>query len=178
MPAGDGDDILYLMQDAVEGPLVGTVMSNGGLEKAVNNRLIRSKVGDQNVVAMMAEHNAKLGAEPSGHIIFKDGDMPAGDGLYAALRLLEHWKENNSVNWTRWPTTESSVRYQQTQLINGQKPKIEEWESIKKAHETGHRTVVRYSGTEPKLRILVEGAESKYFCEAIENEFRSKLKSL
>ena len=64
-------------------------MSNGGLDESLEHRLIRSKVGDKNVLSAMKSTHAVLGAEPSGHVIFLDGNMPAGDGLYAALRILQ-----------------------------------------------------------------------------------------
>lgn len=171
----DGDDILFLMRDAVNGPLVGTVMSNGGLDEALQGRLLRSKVGDQHVFALMTEHNALLGAEPSGHIIFRDGEMPSGDGLYAALRLLEHCSIPLVSDWKRWPTHQTSIRFTKSQLPNGKRPSLEDWISMKEAKKTGHRLVVRYSGTEPKLRILVEGTQAEYCSEQIREEFLSKL---
>ena len=171
----DGDDILYLMKTGIQGPLIGTIMSNGGLESALDNRLQRSKVGDQHVAALMKEHNALLGAEPSGHIIFKDGDMPAGDGMYAALRILEHCVDSLNVDWERWPTAQTNVRFRLEKLPNHEKPALTDWNSIDEAHRTGHRTVVRYSGTEPKLRILVEGPQANRFCQAIAAEFQNKL---
>ena len=83
----DGDDLIWLLRTRSPGPLVGTVMSNGGLEAALDGRLIRSPVGDAHVAEAMRETGASLGAEPSGHVLFADG-MPTGDGLYAALRVL------------------------------------------------------------------------------------------
>ena len=171
----DGDDVLYLMKESIEGPMVGTIMSNGGLDEALNGRLLRAKVGDKHVATLMKEHNAKMGAEPSGHIIFRDGDMPAGDGMYAALRVLSTCGKNLNVGWKRWPTSQTSIRFTVKDLPNHEKPTLLGWNSISKAHETGHRTVVRYSGTEPKLRILVEGPQATHFCALIEREFRSKI---
>ena len=171
----DGDDILYLMKTAIQGPLIGTIMSNGGLEAALDHRLQRSNVGDQNVAALMAKYDSMLGAEPSGHIIFKDGNMPAGDGMYAALRILDHCTDSLDVNWERWPTAQTNIRFKIEQLPNHEKPTLADWNSIEEAHRTGHRTVVRYSGTEPKLRILVEGPHAKDFCQAISDEFLKKV---
>lgn len=171
----DGDDILFLMRDAVEGPLVGTVMSNGGLDAVLQGRLLRSQVGDQHVFALMKEHNALLGAEPSGHIIFQDDNMPSGDGLYAALRLLDHCALPLVNDWTRWPTHQQSIRFTESQLPFGKRPSLKGWTSIKEAEQTGHRLVVRYSGTEPKLRILVEGEQAEYYSQQIQEEFLAKL---
>lgn len=164
----DGDDILWLLQEHIDGPLVGTIMSNGGLDTATNHRLHRSKVGDQNVFELMCTIDAKIGAEPSGHIIFRDGNMPSGDGLYAALRVLEHLQRPISISWQRWPSAQSSVRFSSS----CPKPKIEDLQEYQRALATGHRLVVRYSGTEPKLRILVEGPEAQHWCDAIATEFR------
>jgi len=172
----DGDDILFLLKETIQGPLVGTIMSNGGLETALDNRLVRSKVGDQNVYNMMLQYNACVGAEPSGHIIFTDGNMPAGDGLYAALRILESCPLPLKSDWTRWPTPQQSIRFQTTDLPNGVKPSLEHWSSMEKAIQTGHRIVVRYSGTEPKLRILVEGPKAKEHSDAMATDFKALLK--
>ena len=84
----DGDDILWMLHQHYDGPLVGTVLSNGGLEEALHGRLMRSAVGDANVEALMHSSGAKLGAEPSGHVLFADG-LPTGDGMFTVLRLLE-----------------------------------------------------------------------------------------
>ena len=108
----------------------------------------------------MKEHNALLGAEPSGHIIFKDGNMPAGDGMYAALRVLEHCMESLTVTWGR--SAQTNIRFKNEQLPNNEN-RAGRLNPIEEAHRTGHRTVVRYSGTEPKLRILVEGPKVTVF---------------
>ena len=63
-------------------------MSNGGLDKSLDNRLLRSKVGDRYVAEMMKDANADIGGESSGHMLFTDG-MPTGDGLYSALRVFQ-----------------------------------------------------------------------------------------
>ena len=164
----DGDDILWLLQKHIDGPLVGTIMSNGGLDSATDHRLHRSKVGDQNVFELMRKVDAKIGAEPSGHIIFRDGNMPSGDGLYAALRVLKHLQRPISISWQRWPSAQSSVQFSSS----FPKPKIEDLQEYQRALATGHRLVVRYSGTEPKLRILVEGPDAQYWCDAVATEFR------
>ena len=101
--------------------------------------------------------------------------MPAGDGMYAALRILDHCTDSLDVNWERWPTVQTNIRFKIEQLPNHEKPKLTDWNSIEEAHRTGHRTVVRYSGTEPKLRILVEGPQAKEFCQAIADEFLKKV---
>jgi len=154
----DGDDVLWMLRDAVSGPLVGTIMSNGGLGAALGERLERAAVGDRHVAARMVETGATLGAEPSGHVLFADG-WPTGDGLYSALRLLRAYVDADggpqlplpAGGWTRWPQAQQSLRY------SGARPPIAGLESIDGAESAGHRVVCRYSGTEPKVRVLVEG---------------------
>lgn len=164
----DGDDFLWLLKDSIPGKLIGTIMSNGGLDSALEGRLIRSQVGDQYVAQKMKEHQAILGAEPSGHVIF-DGEMPSGDGLYAALRILQAIQSPPiQINWTRWPMVQKNI------LFEGTKLPLEEISSIYQAMEDKQRVIVRYSGTESKLRILVEGQKAEYWVSKISNEFLEK----
>lgn len=153
----DGDDLLWLLGQAGSFPMVGTVMSNGGLEAALGGRLLRAKVGDRHVAALMKETGAPIGAEPSGHVLFADG-IPTGDGMVAALRALQAVRVNGVVTlplpvggWTRWPQAQASVRF------TGSRVPLDGWPSLAAVGAAGNRFVVRYSGTEPKLRILVEG---------------------
>lgn len=160
----DGDDILWLFRNHFEGPLVGTVLSNGGLEEALNGRLIRSPVGDANVEKLMHESGALLGAEPSGHILFGDG-LATGDGTYTILRLLDclgHIPKRPS--WERWPVCKENITI--TDRID-----LSILKSIKNAEESGQRVIVRYSGTEPLLRIMVEGKEAQIHLQRIREEF-------
>jgi phosphoglucosamine mutase len=172
----DGDDALFLLAAEGQGPVVGTVMSNGGLDAALPGRLLRSPVGDRSVAAKMLESGARFGAEPSGHILFSDGP-PTGDGVYAALRLLavgategrprlpllsgdgpsppsEVGVGTSRRRWSRWPLFTRDVRF------SGARRSLEGLTSIHSAEAAGNRVVVRYSGTEPLLRILVEGPAS------------------
>ena len=165
----DGDDFLIQMSKHVSGPLVGTIMSNGGLEGVIGERLIRSAVGDANVAAEMERSGANVGAEPSGHVIF-NSKMPAGDGMYAALRILETCPQPPlAIEWQRWPSASANVRFTGTRIA------LEQLSSISRAEAAGHRLVVRYSGTEPKLRILVEGANAEHWCTQIADDFRQQL---
>ena len=167
----DGDDMLFLLRQATTGPIVGTIMSNGGLDKSLDNRLLRSKVGDRYVAEMMKDAKADIGGESSGHMLFTDG-MPTGDGLYSALRVFQSaglppWE---NPRFPRWPSATSNIRYK-----GYKKVPLEELSSLDEAKEDGHRLVVRYSGTEPKLRILVEGERAEFWCNHIATEFQSKM---
>ena len=157
----DGDDILAFLALDGEGPVVGTIMSNGGLEAAFGDRLLRAPVGDRHVAAQMIRSGARLGAEPSGHVLFADGP-PTGDGLYAALRVLQALADPAGRprlplpvgRWTRWPQSSCNVR------LRGERRPLTGLASVAAAEAAGNRVVVRYSGTEPLLRILVEGPRS------------------
>ena len=173
----DGDDVLWLLRTHTTGPLVGTVMSNGGLEAGLGGRLRRSPVGDAHVAAEMQQSGAQVGAEPSGHVLFADG-LPTGDGLYTALRVLAAAAGSDgrpvlplpSGGWDRWPVEQGSVRF------SGPRIDLDQLESLDAARRAGNRLVVRYSGTEPKLRILVEGpAAPRAHVDAIAAEFRARL---
>jgi phosphoglucosamine mutase len=154
----DGDDLLWLLCGATDGPVIGTVMTNGGLEAALGGRLVRTPVGDQHVAAAMGTTGALVGAEPSGHVLFHDG-MPTGDGLYSALRALAAVSGADgrlplplpASGWTRWPVASLSVRF------TGPRLALSDLTTPPLAEAAGNRLVVRYSGTEPKLRVLAEG---------------------
>ncbi len=177
----DGDDILWFTCNSSTAPVVGTVMSNGGLGAALGGRLVRAPVGDANVALAMQEHQAPVGAEPSGHVLFADG-LPTGDGVYTALRVLAAIRGDTGrpvlpltrKDWSRWPVASTSVRF------SGPRVALDALTSIRAAENAGNRVVVRYSGTEPLLRILVEGPDTPEggptpFASAIAQQFRSLL---
>jgi phosphoglucosamine mutase len=171
----DGDDIMAIL--AIEGlrsgtlskkTLVTTVMSNGGLVATVEKaggRVVRTPVGDQNVIAEMLKQDLNLGGEQCGHIIVRD-HATTGDGLTAALQVLRVMKARNkrlselTQFWTRHPQVLSNVIVREKtpiENIPGIPSLIREAE---KALPEG-RVFIRYSGTEPKLRLLFEGPEKE-----------------
>ena len=155
----DGDDLLWILAQATDGPIVGTVMSNGGLEEALAGRLVRTDVGDANVHAEMVRIGAMLGGEPSGHIMIQGG-MPTSDGLYTALRVLQAAQGGPLPigGWKRWPQAKQNVRGV------GLDPNLD---AIHSAQESGHRVLVRASGTEPVVRVMVEGPQAEMWTEKI-----------
>lgn len=168
----DGDDMLWLLSQNTDGPLVGTVMTNGGLEAALGDRLIRAKVGDRHVAKKMVESGARVGAEPSGHVLFSDG-MPTGDGLYAALRILRDRGRTPRLllplaGWERLPTRTRNLRYE------GERRPLESLSTPDEARAAGQRVIIRYSGTEPVLRILVEGTDADTWLDRIAAEFSAR----
>ena len=166
----DGDDMLWILKDHCPGPLVGTIMSNGGLEEVLSERLVRASVGDRHVSKLMKETKATMGAEPSGHVLFSDG-LPTGDGLYTALRILDSvgFPPFNR-SWTRWPCYQKNITFSSSRIP------IENFSTPNKARSDGQRVIVRYSGTEPKLRILVEGLNAEKWIKEIYTECEMQLK--
>jgi len=152
----DGDDLLYLLDDG--GPVVGTVMSNAGLEAALQGRLIRTPVGDRHVALAMAEHDARVGGEPSGHLILAGGP-PTSCGLYTALAVLARHADAQGRprlplpvdGWTRWPQARRNVAVRAPTV---------EVEAASQARAAGMRVLVRASGTEALVRVMVEGRDA------------------
>lgn len=172
----NGDQIMALcaqdlmQQDRLPGNiLVATVMSNMALEVFMKERggtLIRTKVGDRHVVEAMRQHGALLGGEQSGHLIFREYST-TGDGLLAALQILRIMRQQGK------PLSELAgllVPYPQ-ELFNvhvDRKPPIEECPElmdaiaqIEQQLQGQGRVLLRYSGTEPLSRIMVEGKDEK-----------------
>jgi phosphoglucosamine mutase len=168
----DGDKIMaicaidMIKEDRLnKNTVVATVMSNMGLEIALNNfkgKVIRTPVGDRYVVEKMVDGDYNLGGEKSGHIIFFDYTT-TGDGIISALQLLAIIKKNGK----RLSELTSIIKEFPQALVNvkvKKKIKIENVPEIsstikdikKKLNKQG-RVLVRYSGTEPVLRIMVEG---------------------
>jgi phosphoglucosamine mutase len=171
----DGDDVLWIVAHdwrrrgrLPAGGVVGTVMSNYGLEAAFQREGIpfsRSAVGDRNVAKLMNETGAALGGETSGHTLFAPLS-PAGDGILTALVLAGIVKQTGRrlselATLEKMPQTLRNVRV-------ARRVPLEESEGISGAlaraedalRERG-RVFLRYSGTEPLLRILVEGPEGR-----------------
>jgi phosphoglucosamine mutase len=146
------------------GAVVGTVMANLGLEVALKQAelsLVRAAVGDRYVLEEMQRRGANLGGEQSGHIIFLD-DAPTGDGVLTALKVLAIVRatgkslEELTADLKVFPQTLRDIR------VREKKP-LEELPAVQKAIEKAEatlgergRVVVRYSGTEPLLRVMVE----------------------
>lgn len=149
--------------------VVSTVMSNLGLEKYLEKngiRLVRTKVGDRYVVQEMLEGGYNLGGEQSGHIIFLDHNT-TGDGPITALQVLALMKKKNSklsdlVSKIKlYPQILTNITVEQKQDIKNF-PDIEE--AIQKAKQKlgdKGRILVRPSGTEPKIRVMIEGENLK-----------------
>jgi len=189
----DGDDIMaivgtdMLAQGTLAGKtLVATVMSNAGLEAAIKKaggKVVRTPVGDKNVIDEMLKRGFNFGGEQSGHLIFRDFST-TGDGLMAALQILRIMRENNQPLsklvkcWTRFPQVVTNVKVREKIPFE----KLDDVLTLVSAAEdelkaAGGRVLLRYSGTEPKARLLLEGCDekdlkqwSKKICGAIQKQ--------
>jgi phosphoglucosamine mutase len=171
----DGDQILYVLATAwqqegrLRGPVVGTVMSNLGLEHALRERSIdfrRANVGDRYVLEALKEAGGMIGGETSGHMIVLD-QTTTGDGLICALQVLAIMQQTGKplselvAGMAKYPQTMLNVRTVK-RMDPHQSPLIREAVTAAEAElaETG-RIVLRASGTEPVIRVMVEGADAK-----------------
>lgn len=168
----DGDAVLLIIGSALhergelpEATVVSTVMSNLGLERALNGRgiqMIRTQVGDKYVLQEMVRRGAALGGEQSGHIILTE-HATTGDGMLTALRVLEIVGKSGK---TLDDLTSDLETYPQT-LVNirvAHKRPLAEMAAVQQAIQEAEaefagkgRILVRFSGTEPLARVMVEG---------------------
>jgi phosphoglucosamine mutase len=168
----DGDEVLAILADdalrqgtLAQRTLVVTVQSNLGLDgcvAAAGGRVVRTPVGDRYVAEAMRGIGASLGGESSGHIICRDLS-PTGDGLAAALRVAsvmartgKPLSELRGV-MRRAPQLASALRVREKRPIEDLPTLRGEMAALQRELGSAGRILVRYSGTEPKLRLLVEG---------------------
>jgi phosphoglucosamine mutase len=167
----DGDQILALLarswskrEQLKGGGVVGTVMSNAGLErylKSLDLKLARAQVGDRYVIEQMQKGNYNIGGEQSGHIVLSDFS-PTGDGLIAALQVLAvvaaEGKPASEVAhlYEPLPQVLESIRFQKGSPLSV--PRVAECIKDAEARLNGSgRLLVRKSGTEPVIRVMAEG---------------------
>lgn len=171
----DGDAVLFLAGSALKSAgklpgdvVVATVMSNLGLEKALEGRgirMLRTPVGDKYVLEEMLQRGAVLGGEQSGHVIFSEY-ATTGDGLLTALRVLEIVRDSGQTldelirAIQKFPQKLVNVRVKHKRPLNELHTVRAEIEAAERAFATGGRVVVRFSGTEPLARVMIE-AESE-----------------
>ncbi|MGC4114669.1 MAG: phosphoglucosamine mutase [Myxococcales bacterium] len=163
--------------------VVATVMSNKGLEIALEGmgaKLVRTRVGDRYVVEEMRKHGYNFGGEQSGHLIFLDS-ATTGDGVVAALELLSVMQKTGQplsalkTLLVPLPQTQVNIPIKQKREL-GELPGV--MKAIKKAElrlGKDGRVLVRFSGTELKVRVLIEGIDSKVN-ESLADEIVSEIK--
>jgi phosphoglucosamine mutase len=172
----NGDRIMAICADALKrsgslkkDTVVATVMSNIGLELYLKERgigLVRTAVGDRYVVESMRAHGYNFGGEQSGHLVFLD-HATTGDGTLAALQLLAVMVETGrplcelGTDLSVYPQVLRNVRLERRVPIEEMPGFVEAMKEFEKQLGGRGRIVVRYSGTEPLLRIMAEGEDQK-----------------
>jgi phosphoglucosamine mutase len=172
----DGDDIMAIVAldmlahgALAQKTLVTTIMSNAGLDAAVQaagGSTVRTDVGDKHVIDAMRRGGFNFGGEESGHLIFREYST-TGDGLVAALQVLSIMKSRGIAlsklckGWTRFPKVVTNIKVREKrpfEQLNGVMALVQEAEAEVQA--AGGRVLLRYSGTEPKARLLLEGRDT------------------
>ena len=176
----DGDQMVWLLAqdraacaDAPPG-VVGTLMTNGGLAQALGEvgiPFVRTPVGDKYLLREMARRGWDLAAEASGHLIQKRVG-PSGDGLAAALavlRALLHRPLDRRWAWTfrPWPQRLVNMKARDRKAVEACDRLVDAMAAIDARWGDGVRQVVRWSGTEPKLRLMVEAREAEWVDRAL-----------
>ncbi len=166
----DGDDILYVLSQMLteSSGVVGTLMTNKALEihfEENNIEFFRADVGDKYVLKQLIKNNWLLGGEPSGHIICLDS-APTGDAIIAALKFLNAIKENDfSIDKTinsfkKFPQTLINLKVDNPDDIILSNKFWSEVTRIEKVLGSDGRVLIRPSGTEPLIRIMVESRDA------------------
>ena len=170
----DGDQIIYMIArhqqatDQLQGGVVGTLMSNMGMElalKGLNIPFVRANVGDRYVMQQLQEHNWALGGENSGHILCLDVTT-TGDGIVAALQVLKALSENGQQlheyksGMTLLPQVMKNVKVKDKSVVSD--PQVKQAVEQAEAEFAGRgRVLLRPSGTEPVVRVMAEGEDTQ-----------------
>jgi phosphoglucosamine mutase len=142
-------------------------MSNFGLDETISSaggKIIRTKVGDRYVIEEMVQRKLNLGGEQSGHLIFRDFTT-TGDGIISALQILRVMHETGQPLSKLKKCLEKYPQAQRNLKVR-EKPPIEDLRDVVRLRDEVERELggqgrilLRYSGTEPKIRLLIEGRE-------------------
>jgi phosphoglucosamine mutase len=170
----DGDQLMFILatadrgENALKGPVVGTVMSNLGLEHALAERgisFLRAQVGDRNVLAMLNDAGGTLGGETSGHILCLD-KTTTGDGLISALQVLAVMKQTGAglaelgAGMKKYPQVLLNVRVAKRFDPLRDIKVAQVVEDVERGLKGRGRIVLRASGTELVIRVMVEGSDA------------------
>ena len=188
----DGDELLYIIACArkdhpdFQPSVVGTVMSNLGLERALESmgmEFYRAQVGDRHVMELLKQHDSTLGGESSGHIICLDRTS-TGDGVVSALQVLSAIVETGSSlhelksGMEKFPQTMVNVRTEQRFDFENSSFVTEARQDVDSRLGDKGRILLRASGTEPVIRVMVEGQDPQlvaecahYLAQAVENAY-------
>ena len=170
----DGDAVLLICGTRLHhrgelpgATVVATVMSNLGLELALKSRgmrLVRTGVGDKYVMEEMLKHGYAIGGEQSGHIIAAE-HLFTGDGQATALLMLRAMIESGrelaelAGELTTYPQVLVNVKVRERKDVNAVPAIRQAIDTVESAMAGNGRILIRYSGTEPLLRIMIEGAD-------------------
>jgi phosphoglucosamine mutase len=169
---GDAEMLIAARRLQKDGHLAGnlvvsTVMSNLGLEKALGRlgiEMVRTPVGDKYVLEEMLRRNAPLGGEQSGHVIFREY-ATTGDGMLTALKLLETSVREKATldelaaDLTVFPQLLVNIRVKERRPLDELPAVVDEIRACESALDGSGRVLVRFSGTEPLARVMVEGPD-------------------
>jgi phosphoglucosamine mutase len=169
----DGDELIYIIvkhrqeMGVLKGGVVGTVMSNFGLESALkdlNIDFVRVPVGDRHIMSELLKRKWHLGGEPSGHIICSDA-ITTGDGIITALQVLSvmiHTQQNLNTlksGLKKFPQVLVNVKVTDSSELNN-RPRIQTaLKNVEGELGASGRVLLRRSGTEPLVRVMVEGKD-------------------
>lgn len=178
----DGDDVLYVIANHLmltgrfNGGVVGTLMSNFGLELAFSESGIgfsRAAVGDRYVNERLVQHGWSLGGEPSGHIVCRS-ITTTGDGIIAALQVLQAMIEEGKTldellaGFVKFPQKLRNIRVEE-RFVPTEIPSLQKAIAVANERLNGlGRVLLRASGTEPLIRVMVEGRDDETVDELIE----------
>jgi phosphoglucosamine mutase len=166
--------------------VISTVMSNLGLERALTRHgigMVRTPVGDKYVLEEMIRRDAMLGGEQSGHVIFREYST-TGDGLLTALRVCEAMRSSGrdldelTAELEIYPQRLVNVRVKERRPLEDLAVVKEEIRRMESEFGGAGRVLVRFSGTEPLARVMVEGPKLdrvEHFAESIAAAIRSEL---
>ena len=171
-----GDQIIYIIardrqqKGLLNGGVVGTLMSNFGLEKAITLMgvpFLRTNVGDRYVLEALKENDWKIGGESSGHVVCRD-KTTTGDGIIAALQVLaimvkqEKTLQQLCTGITLFPQTLINLKTANAIALAKNQRVLEAVEGLSAQLKGDGRVLLRPSGTEPILRVMVEGLDTQH----------------
>lgn len=183
----DGDEILYMLavtaqqQGQLQGGVVGTLMTNFALERELNKRnipFVRAKVGDRYVIEELVKRDWYLGGENSGHLINRQHHT-TGDGIIAGLQVLAAmYQEGKSLeqlsyDFKKMPQVLINVRFEKDQQPLESSAVKSVVKEVELALGNKGRVLLRKSGTEPLIRVMVEGEDEsnvRAYAQQIANE--------
>lgn len=170
----DGDKVIAICAQqlmpngkGISKKVVGTIMTNMGVENYLKEKgieLVRTRVGDRYIIERMREENIVLGGEPSGHIIFSQYTT-TGDGLLAGLQVLANMLKLKATlselasQIPLYPQVQQNIHVKSKVPIENFPEISNALSSLEERSKNSCRAIVRYSGTEPVLRLMIEGKD-------------------